>query len=155
MIPLPIARLALATFACCLAVTPTFAFAAGGMLQPPSPIHLGPPQWTFNVPINVNHMTSQFVAVGALCTVSALSGPPVGEGVAVDKPLSGGAFSGTESVPVYLANGMLATQAKYWACVIIFRDTAGKLHNPSQESTDKVAQPNPQMPSMVRVVGDF
>lgn len=154
---LPTARLVPAILAC-LALIPTIAVAAGGALQipPMTSIHLGPPQWTLNVPISVNHMTSQFVAVGAVCDVTGKNGGDdlVGQGEAVDQPISGGAFSGTESVPVYLGSGRLATQAQNYACVIIFKDSAGKLYNP-YHSGDPAAQPNPSMPSNLWVGGSL
>ncbi len=155
MTALLIARRALATLAC-LALTPAIASAAGATVHQLPPMLQAPgsaPQWTFKIDVAVDHIPSKFVAVGAQCQVFTSSNVAIGQG-AVDQPLSGGAFSGTLSVPAPLGYGQFASQAKWWQCYLYFKDTLGKLQN-FPFPPDQAALPRPNTPANTRLSGNF
>jgi hypothetical protein len=148
------ARRALLTLAC-LALTPALAFAAGATVQQPGVIQApaSAPQWTFRIDVAVDHIPSKFVAVGAQCQVYGSSNYPIGQGGA-DQPLSGGAFSGTLSVPAPLAYGQFASQAKLWECDLYLKDTLGKIQD-LRFNPDQATWPRPNTPRNLTLSGTF
>ena len=148
------ARRGLLTFAC-LALTPAVALAAGTTVLPPGVMRApaAAPQWTFKIDVVVDHIPSKFVAVGAQCNVMGSSNYPIGQGGA-DQPLSGGAFSGTLSVPAPLAYGQFASQAKSWDCELYFKDTLGKIQD-LRFNPDQATWPRPNTPHNTTLSGNF
>lgn len=122
-----------------LVVTGGSAYGAGAPAAMPANVMVAPPggtpQWTFNVNVAVDHILPQFLTVGAYCQVNNGSTLGVAGRGSVERSLVGGAFSGSLSVPVYLAQGVLASSGKTWECDLYFKDGQGKLSYPSQIST--------------------
>ncbi|HME81446.1 MAG TPA: hypothetical protein VKF82_05170 [Candidatus Eremiobacteraceae bacterium] len=135
------------------------AYAAGAPAAMPATLivapHGGTPQWTFNVNVAVDHILPQFSTVGSYCQVNSGNAyVSTGTGSA-ERPLAGGAFSGTLSVPVYLTTGALASQGKTWTCSLYFKDAQGKLTYPGLLNTTDPNGPKQGTSSQLTLNGNL
>ena len=116
---------------------------------------LGQPAWTFNVPVQVDHIPAIYESkMGVQCVVTARGGEAIGKGGAL-VPLSFGAYNGIVVVHAYPLAGKDPSLGTQWQCFLGFGNPSGFLAAVDPTGLDKLAAPKPNTPYTILLSGSL